>query len=62
LSIRSATTPAKRPRAVKGKKRKNASAPTARGELVSSTTSHASAMFCIQLPTNETSWPENQRR
>ena len=62
LSIRSATTPAKRPKTVKGMKRQKASAPTASGEWVSSTTSQASAMFCIQVPLTEITWPVKKRR
>ena len=62
LSIRSATTPATRPKTVKGRKRQNASAPTASGEWVSSTTSQASAMFCIHVPLTEITCPVKKRR
>ena len=62
LSTRSARTPAKRPKTVNGMKRQNASAPTAIGECVSSTTSQASAMFCIHVPLTEISWPVKKRR
>ena len=43
--------------AVNGKKRQNASAPTASGECESSSTSHASATFCIHDPETEITWP-----
>ena len=55
-------TPATSPKSVNGTKRQNASAPTASGELVSSTTSQASAMFCIHVPLTETIWPLKKRR
>jgi hypothetical protein len=47
---------------VNGTKRQNASTPTASGELVSSTTSQASAMFCIHVPLTDTIWPLKKRR
>ena len=56
------TTPATRPKRKNGTKRQNASAPTARGELDSSITSHASAMFCIHVPATETTWPAKKSR
>ncbi len=62
LSTRSASTPAKRPKTVNGMKRQKASAPTAIGECVSSTTSQASATFCIQVPLTEISWPVKKSR
>ena len=62
LSIRSATTPAKSPKRVNGAKRQKASAPTAIGESVSSTTSQASEMFCIQVPLTEITWPMKKSR
>ena len=61
-SIRSATTPATRPKIVNGTKRQNASAPIASGEPESSITSHASATFCIHVPASETSWPVKKIR
>ena len=36
--------------------------PTAIGECVSSRMSHAAAMFCIQVPVTETTWPEKKIR
>ena len=45
-----------------GTKRQKARTPTASGELVSSTTSHASAMFCIHVPLTETTCPVKKRR
>ena len=45
-----------------GMKRQKASAPTASGECVSSTTSQASATFCIQVPLTEITWPVKKRR
>ena len=45
-----------------GMKRQKASNPTATGECVSSTTNHASAMFCIHVPTSEMIWPVKKRR
>ena len=45
-----------------GMKRQKASRPTAIGELVSSTTSQASATFCIQVPLTEITWPVKKRR
>ena len=62
LSIRSATTPEKRPKTVKGAKRQNASAPIAIGESVRVTTSQASEMFCIHVPLTEITWPTKKRR
>jgi hypothetical protein len=59
-STRSVTTPATRLKTVNGTKRQNARAPTASGEPESSSTSHASATFCIQVPASETSWPEKK--
>ena len=47
---------------VNGTKRQKASTPTARGEWVSSTTNQASAVFCIHVPTTETSWPLKKSR
>ena len=62
LSNRSATTPAKSPKIVNGTKRQNASTPTASGDEVSPTTNQASAMFCIQVPTSDMSWPVKKSR
>ena len=62
LSNRSATTPAKSPKTVKGMKRQKARMPTASGEWVSSTTSQASATFCIQVPLTEITWPVKKSR
>jgi hypothetical protein len=62
LSKRSARTPANSPNSVNGANRQNASTPTATGERVSSTTNHASAMFCIHVPTTETSCPAKKSR
>ena len=50
------------PKTVKGMKRQNASAPTASGECVSSTTSHARATFCIHVPLTEMTWPVKKSR
>ena len=61
-SMRSATTPATRPKIVNGTKRQNASAPIASGEPESSMTSQASATFCIHVPASETSWPVKKIR
>ena len=61
-SIRSATTPATRPKIVKGTKRQKASAPIASGEPESSMTSQASATFCIHVPASDTSWPVKKIR
>ncbi len=62
MSNRSMTTPAARPRTRNGTNRQNASAPTASGELESSITSHASAMFCIHVPATETICPVKNSR
>ena len=62
LSNRSATTPAKSPKTVKGMKRQKARMPTASGEWVSSTTSQARATFCIQVPLTEITWPVKKSR
>ena len=59
-SMRSATTPATSPKTVNGTKRQNASAPIARGEPESSSTSQASATFCIQVPASETICPAEE--
>ena len=61
-STRSATTPAARPKTVNGTKRQKTSAPTARGEPESSSTSQASATFCIHEPARETSCPAKKIR
>ena len=61
-SMRSASTPATRPNTVKGTKRQNASAPTASAESESSSTSHASATFCIHVPASDTSCPPKKMR
>ena len=45
-----------------GMKRQKARMPTASGECVSSTTSQASATFCIQVPLTETTWPVKKSR
>ena len=44
-----------------GAKRQNARNPTATAEWVSSITYQASAMFCIQVPTSEITWPVKNR-
>ena len=62
LSNRSATTPEISPKTVNGANRQNARKPTATGECVSSITYQASAMFCIQVPTSETTWPVKNSR
>ena len=62
LSNRSATTPESSPKTVKGAKRQKARKPTASGDWVSSMTYQASAMFCIQVPTSETTWPLKKSR
>jgi hypothetical protein len=62
LSKRSATTPEIRPKMVNGAKRQKARKPTATAEWVSSTTYQASAMFCIQVPTRETTCPVKNSR
>ena len=62
LSKRSATTPETRPNTENGTKRQNARKPTASGECVRSTTNHASAVFCIHVPTTEMIWPVKKRR
>ena len=61
-SIRSATTPATRPKTVKGTKRQNASAPIASGEPESWMTSQARAMFCIHVPASDTTCPVKKIR
>ncbi len=61
-SKRSARTPATSPKIVNGTKRQNASAPTASGEPESSSTSQASATFCIQVPASDTSCPAKKIR
>ncbi len=61
-STRSATTPASRPKTVKGTNLQNASAPTASGEPESSSTSQARATFCIHVPASDTSWPAKKMR
>ena len=61
-SMRSATTPATRPKIVNGTKRQNASAPIASGEPDSSITSQARATFCIHVPASDTSWPLKKMR
>ena len=47
-----------------GPKRQTTSRPTARPREwgASSTTSQASAMFCIQVPATEISWPKKKSR
>ena len=62
LSKRSARTPAGSEKTVNGAKRRNASRPTATGECVSRTTTQASAMFCIQVPLSEITWPAKYSR
>ena len=61
-SMRSASTPATSPNTVNGTKRQNASAPTASAESDSSSTSQASATFCIHVPARETSCPPKKIR
>jgi hypothetical protein len=61
-SNRSTITPATRPNARNGRNRQKASAPTASAEPDISMTSQARAMFCIQVPTSETTWPPKNRR
>ena len=64
LSNRSVTTPANRPSTVNGPNRQTVRRPTARPREwgASSTTTHASPMFCIQVPATEVSWPTKKRR
>src|SRR6185503_10591717 len=62
VSMRSTKTPATRLSRKKGRKRQNARAPIASGELESWITSHASPMFCIQVPATEISWPVKNSR
>jgi hypothetical protein len=61
-STLSASTPAASPNTVNGTKRQNASAPTAKAEPESSSTSHASATFCIHVPASDTTWPVKKMR
>ena len=61
-SIRSTSTPANSPSTVNGRNWKTARMPTATGEWVISSTSQAVAMFCIQVPLTEITWPEKKRR
>ena len=58
-SRRSTTTPAN---TVNGRNWQSASRPTATGECVSSSISQAVAMFCIQVPLTEITWPEKNSR
>ena len=62
VSKRSTTTPATSPKTRNGRKRQNASAPTARAEPDNSITSQASAMFCIHDPASDTTWPVKKSR
>jgi hypothetical protein len=62
LSNRSAATPEISPKIVNGAKRQKARKPTATAECVSSITYHASAMFCIHVPTSEITWPVKKSR
>jgi predicted transcriptional regulator len=50
-------TPAKSAKSVNGPKRAIESTATASGEWVSESTSQYMAMFCIQVPLTETTWP-----
>ena len=61
-SSRSTSTPAKRPKTVNGRNWHRASTPTATGEWVSWSTSHAAAMFCIHVPLTDTIWPAKKSR
>ena len=47
---------------MKGTNRANASPPTASGDPDSSSTSHASATFCIHEPASETTCPAKKSR
>ena len=66
LSKRSTSGPPSRPKTVYGRNWKAASAPRASGdpvgEWVSSTISHAWAMFCTQVPEMETACPAKKSR
>ena len=61
-SNRSTITPANSPSTVNGRNWQSASTPTATGECVSSRTTHAAAMFCIQVPLTDTIWPLKKSR
>ena len=61
-STRSATTPAASPKTVNGTNRQKTRAPTASGDPESSSTSQASATFCIHEPARETSCPAKKIR
>ncbi len=61
-SMRSTTTPANRPNTVNGRNWQTASSPTTSGEWVSVRISQAVAMFCIQVPLTEITWPAKNRR
>jgi hypothetical protein len=61
-SSRSTRTPLKSPSTVAGRNWQSMRSPTATGECVSSRMSHAAAMFCIQVPVTETTWPEKKIR
>jgi hypothetical protein len=55
-------TPAKRPKTVKGRNWQSARTPTATGDPVRSSTSHAIATFCIHVPVMETICPVKKSR
>ncbi len=55
-SKRSITVPTASPKIVTGRSWAMASAPTATGEPVSSSTSQNAAIVCIHVPANETAW------
>jgi hypothetical protein len=61
-SRRSAKTPAKRPSTLNGMNWQRTRMPTATGDPVSSSTSHAIATFCIQVPVTEVIWPMKKSR
>ena len=62
MSRRSTSTPLKSPSTVAGRNWHSIRKPTATGEWVSCSTSHAAAMFCIHVPVTETTWPEKKIR
>ena len=62
LSKRSAITPENSPKIVNGPKRQNDRIPMATGSRVSDSTNQYMAMFCIQVPLTETTWPVKKRR
>ena len=61
-SRRSAKTPAKRPSTLNGRNWQKTRMPTATGDPVSSSMSHAIATFCIHAPVTEMVWPTKKSR